>query len=563
MKRLLLGALFFGAGLSFLPDALAAIGREAAPGMTGRWTGRVEETGGGSWRTDTIYGAVDESIDAVFPDTLPPDSLFADSLSASDGGVGAAGAAVLPDSTAEPEADACPTLADCMAEILQAPFLLTSDVGISVYDLTDDSTLYAYHSDKLYRPASTQKLFTAIAALDRMGTDYAVETLVLGDSVQTDSVWHGNLYLLGRFDSEFNAGDMQHLVQSLADHGIRRIEGKVYADVSMKDSLPYNPGWCWDDGYYDYQPELTPLIYHKGYLTLRLTASSSRRRSAISVNPPTELYTFDNRTGGSGAFRLYRNLTTGSRVIHLRGRVRSRSTQTITIPRPYELFADVFLQELGKAGIVSGGYGGVRRAPLSVDTIGGVRRPVQHILERALKNSDNLSAEAMFFQLGYFHRNEGKPAAEHTPCASDDGAEAVRRFLLDAGLNASDYGISDGCGLSLYNRTSADALVVALRYAAYRRPLFEEIYEALPIAGVDGTLRRRMKGSLAEGNVRAKTGSMSGVSTLAGYCVAPNGHLLAFAILNQNARRSADARALQDRICKLLCRYVPRDGSVE
>lgn len=511
---------------------------------------------------DSIYRAIDEPIDAHFPDTLVwiPDSLAADSVlpgdfSEKDEALSDESAGAFSEDSGADGPDSCINLALCMKELLASPFLMTSDVGVAVYDLTADSMLYAYHSGKLYRPASVQKLFTAVTALDLLGADHAVQTLVMADSVQEDSVLTGNLYLVGGFDSEFSESDMELLVEQIKELGIRRIAGKVYADVSMKDSVPYNPGWSWDDAYYYYQPELTPLIYHKNYLTLRLTPSTSRRRSRISVNPPTELYKFVNRTGGSGAFRLYRNLSTGSNEIIIQGRVRRKCTEYITVPRPYELFADVFLSRLAAAGIQTGGYGGRSCTPLSADTLVGVVRALQPILRRALNNSDNLSAESLFFQAAYCRVNAGKAREDYVPCTAADGASAVRALLSDIGMDASEYGISDGCGLSPYNRTSADAVVTVLRYAASRPELFYPIYNALSVAGNDGTLRRRMKGTPAEGNVRGKTGSMSGVSTLAGYLTAPDGHLIAFAILNQNARRSAQARKFQDRICELLCSY--------
>lgn len=511
---------------------------------------------------DTIYQAVDEPIDAHFPDTLTwiPDSLDAaeDSLlraAEKAEALSAKSAALLDESAATSEDDSCICLADCMGELLKSPFLATSDVGVAIYDLTADSMLYAYHSGKLYRPASVQKLFTAVTALHLLGSDYAVRTLMLTDSLPTDSVLRGNLYLLGGFDSEFSECDMQLLVDQVRQLGIRRIAGKVYADVSLKDSVPYNPGWSWDDAYYYYQPELTPLIYHKNYLTLRFTPSSSRRKSRISVNPPTDLYPIVNRTGGSGRFRLYRNLSTGSRQIIVQGRVRRRMTEYITVPRPYELFADVFLSQLAAAGISAEGYGGTRRAPVEADTLGGVARALQPILTRALSNSDNLSAESLFFLAASRYANAGRPPEERVPCSAADGAAAVRAMLAEMGMDASAYGISDGCGLSPYDRTSADAVVATLRYVASRPELYYPIYNALAVAGVSGSLRRRMKGTPAQGNVHAKTGSVTGVSALAGYLTAPDGHLVAFAILNQNARRSAQARKFQDSVCRLLCTY--------
>jgi D-alanyl-D-alanine carboxypeptidase/D-alanyl-D-alanine-endopeptidase (penicillin-binding protein 4) len=130
----------------------------------------------------------------------------------------------------------------------------------------------------------------------------------------------------------------------------------------------------------------------------------------------------------------------------------------------------------------------------------------------------------------------------------------VERELLDyIGLDADRYKLADGSGLSLYNYLSAEAMVMLLRHAEREPTVFERLLQSLPIAGIDGTLKKRMAGTPAQGNVRAKTGTVTGVSALAGYCTAPNGHRLAFSIINQGIRRSSEGRDFQDRVCVALC----------
>ena len=107
--------------------------------------------------------------------------------------------------------------------------------------------------------------------------------------------------------------------------------------------------------------------------------------------------------------------------------------------------------------------------------------------------------------------------------------------------------------MSLYNYLSAELEVAILRLAYRDEAVFPALYAALPVAGIDGTLRRRMRGGKTQGNVRAKTGTLEGVSTLAGYATAADGHLLAFCILNQGVADKRAAQAFQDRVCELLC----------
>ena len=121
------------------------------------------------------------------------------------------------------------------------------------------------------------------------------------------------------------------------------------------------------------------------------------------------------------------------------------------------------------------------------------------------------------------------------------------------GLNPDDYQFADGSGLSLYNYLSAELLGRLLAFA-YRNPdIYDPLLRSLPIAGTDGTLRRRMQQTEAAGNVQAKTGSVEGVSSLAGYCTAPNGHTLCFSILNQGVSRLSMGRRFQDKVCEVLC----------
>ena len=120
------------------------------------------------------------------------------------------------------------------------------------------------------------------------------------------------------------------------------------------------------------------------------------------------------------------------------------------------------------------------------------------------------------------------------------------------GFNPDNYKIADGSGVSMYNYVSPRLLLEYLKYAYYHRGIFLPLYDSLPIAGVDGTLQNRMKQGKAKGNVRAKTGSVTGVSSLAGYVKAGNGHQLAFVIINQNVLKLSRARAFQDKLCDML-----------
>jgi D-alanyl-D-alanine carboxypeptidase/D-alanyl-D-alanine-endopeptidase (penicillin-binding protein 4) len=143
------------------------------------------------------------------------------------------------------------------------------------------------------------------------------------------------------------------------------------------------------------------------------------------------------------------------------------------------------------------------------------------------------------------------------PAYAIDGLEAVYRLIDSIGLNSDEFMIADGSGVSHYNLVSAELLVGALKYVYNeRKEFFDLFYNSLAIAGVDGTLKKRLWNTSAEGNVRAKTGTLRGVSTLSGYVTAKNGNLIAFSILIQNfVEQYSTARRLQNKICVLLAEY--------
>ncbi len=161
-----------------------------------------------------------------------------------------------------------------------------------------------------------------------------------------------------------------------------------------------------------------------------------------------------------------------------------------------------------------------------------------------MKDSDNLYAESVYYQIAAREGSQAKALY----------AQRQQRALLErAGLQSSRYRLADGSGLSLYNYLSAEAETKVLRYAYLHKPVYEHLLPVLPVAGVDGTLKKRMKDTPAGGKVRAKTGTLTGIISLAGYCTSSNGHLLCFAIINQGVQSASEARGFQDRICTILC----------
>ena len=349
--------------------------------------------------------------------------------------------------------------------------LQTSQAAVMVYDLTVDSVLYARHEQQTMRPASTMKLLTAVTALDQLGSNYQFRTRLGYSGQLAGRTLTGNVVCTGGMDPAFNSDDLNAFVESLRRLGVDTICGRLVADKSMKDTLKWGEGWCWDDK----NPILSPLLLNRQDNFVERFAEKLRDRGVVIID---------------------------------------------TVPAPTD------------------------QEPILVNVCSR-SHTMDQILVRMMKESDNLYAESMFYQLATVSGRKNVSARS--------ARNNVIRLVEQLGMGNNSYRIADGSGLSLYNYVSAEMEVAFLRHAYQNSEVFAHLHPALPIAGEDGTLKKRMAGTPAAGNVHAKTGTLEGVITLAGYCTAANGHRLCFAILNQGALRSALARNWQDRVCVALC----------
>lgn len=186
-----------------------------------------------------------------------------------------------------------------------------------------------------------------------------------------------------------------------------------------------------------------------------------------------------------------------------------------------------------------------KTSPAGAITLCERTHTMEQILHTMMKDSNNMYAECLLYQIGL---TQGKPSTAKK-------ARAVEEALLrKIGMGSVPHRFADGSGLSLYNYVSAEMEVAFLKYAYNNSNIFTHLYTSLPIAGIDGTLEKRMNKSAAEGNVHAKTGTLSGISSLAGYCTASNDHKLCFAIINQGIMHNSGAKNFQDKVCIAMCK---------
>jgi D-alanyl-D-alanine carboxypeptidase/D-alanyl-D-alanine-endopeptidase (penicillin-binding protein 4) len=209
-------------------------------------------------------------------------------------------------------------------------------------------------------------------------------------------------------------------------------------------------------------------------------------------------------------------------------------------------FMSHFYDQLRREGIVLMGAIGNKRKPQDANCIVSRFHTIDQILMRMLKQSDNLYAESMFYQIAASTGNR--------PATAKNARSVINQLVSKVGLDPDRYEFADGSGLSLYNYVSAELEVRLLRYAFQNENIYHHLLPALPIAGQDGTLRERMRQTFTRGNVHAKTGTVTGISSLCGYLTAYNGHRLCFAIINQGIMHNKNGHRFQDQVCALLCR---------
>ena len=440
--------------------------------------------------------------------------------------------------------------------LLGDALLHAADASVAVYDLTDDSLLYEHRADKLCRPASVEKVVTTVAALNRLGTDYTLRTsLCVTGTIGPDSILRGDLYVVGGFDPEFTAEDLDALIAAIPRAGIRSVAGRIVADVSMADTTYWGNGWCWDDAPASFQPYYSPLLLEKGCVEVCVTPTLKDSMATITCHPASSWYEIENHTichnDSAGPLRITRDWQQGSNRIIVTGNATKPTARRLSLQTSDQHFFALFTERLLRSGVGAStfGYG---TCPPEAQTLVRVERPIGDVVHQALKKSDNLSAEALFYHLA---AASGKPYASARDAVSKiDTLLAINHKRYGPkDLRLQPYKIVDGSGLSNYNMVSARHLLGVLRYAYDNEEIYRMLDTTLPHCGIDGTLRGRMNTPTMRGRIVAKTGSMTGVSTLIGYAKASNGHTLAFVIMNQQVMKLSAARAWQDKVCTVLC----------
>lgn len=456
-------------------------------------------------------------------------------------------------------------------------------IAVKVASLETGRVLFEENAHKLVRPASNMKLYTIATALDRLTPDFRFTTSVQAVSKpDANGIVRGDLTIYGRGDpslaARFNDGDYYKGINDLADKiaaaGVKRITGDLVGDESYFSGPQWGSGWEWEDLTWYYGAEVSPLTVNDNALDLFIKPGTKVGAPAlISTGPPDPLLTITNRvvTAARGTKRnltVYRGL--GENAVDISGSIALDDrgyTGGIGISNPAMLFVYILRTALAQRGVTV--LGKTRTSNVKPDNRTRARAasplielaslqspPLSLVAAQTLKPSQNLYTELVLRSLG---ESPAAPPSSDTGRTSEDaGKEVVRAFLKEAGVNPDSLVLSDGSGLSRNDMITAEATVQLLTYMS--RQKYANVWrDALPIAGVDGTLRNRMKGTVAENNLRAKTGSLSSAASLAGYVTSAAGESLVFSIMVNNYPSDAEPRAACiDPIAVLLASFAGR-----
>jgi serine-type D-Ala-D-Ala carboxypeptidase/endopeptidase (penicillin-binding protein 4) len=445
-----------------------------------------------------------------------------------------------------------------LTEIVSKPLYDAGEFGVKIVSLDSKKTIFEHDAGKLLSPASNSKLYTMAMALDRLGPDYRIKTSLYAKSKPEQGKLKGDLIVYGRGDPTINVklhGNdiyqaLEPLVAALTNAGVKRITGDLIGDESFFHGPPYGSGWDWDDFQNYYGAEISSLTINDN--TLQLAVKPGAQPGApcrLSLIPATDYLKLINSTktvatNGTRSVHLYRPV--GENVIYVSGQVPlndKSSPEDVTVHNPAGLFVSYFKEALARHGIqVSGHLRTVnwkdREAePLNVESLvelGSMESlPMRDIIREVQKPSQNLYTDLMLAHVG------AKLGGTLTPdqTTEEAGIKALRAFLQEVGIKKGETIFEEGSGLSRNNLTTVNATVTLLEFMSHHK--CSDIYiNALPIAGVDGTLRRRMKGTAAMNNVHAKTGSLGWANSLSGYVTTAAGEKLIFSIMLNRFRNT-------------------------
>jgi D-alanyl-D-alanine carboxypeptidase/D-alanyl-D-alanine-endopeptidase (penicillin-binding protein 4) len=433
-------------------------------------------------------------------------------------------------------------------DALDDPALAGSTLAVDLRDAATGATVAARDADRRALPASTVKWLTAVAAAEHLDLDATLPTVLRATGSLREGVLDGDLIVVGGGDPTLTTEQIGAWAESLAGQGLQRVTGAVVGDASVFADARLGAGWAWDDVPYRFSAPVTGLIVDENVATIAVSGG----RSGLTVDAGVHAPCVDvERVGGAGAPALRREpwlarwQLTGSLPVGERHTIRT------PLADPPSCVAALLTAALTRAGVAVDGPPRAGVAPAQTTLVYTHEGPaLRDVLHRMLKTSQNLYAESVL-------RHLDPGAGPATPAA---GRDVVVATIAGAGVDVGAVRLVDGSGLSRYDAVTAAALADVTAWA-WSQPWTDALVAMLPVGGVDGTLASRLRGTPAEGRVRAKTGSMTGVRNLVGYAEDADGRPLVVAlVMDDFTAPQATAIAAQDRVLALIA--LSRRGRV-
>jgi D-alanyl-D-alanine carboxypeptidase/D-alanyl-D-alanine-endopeptidase (penicillin-binding protein 4) len=445
-------------------------------------------------------------------------------------------------------------LAERIDALLASPEFARGVQGVVIRSLSTGETLYERSPETLLIPASNVKLLTAASALHLLGPDFTFHTRVsISGEIDSQGTLNGSIFVKGGGDPILETPDLEKLAADVRHMGIRRVTGGIVVDDTMFDKVRLGEGWAWDYLPDYYAAQISALNLNRNVVDVYIFPGKAVGPGVrVELHPSLRDYMKVECNAGTIAPGSERTLTvsrkTFENVITVTGGIPfdepvSDGEEKTTVEEPALYTGHVFRDKLTAVGIrVTGGVRAEGVPPDARLIASHTSRPLSQVLPLFMKPSDNLIGEVLLKTMGSALKGSGTARA---------GLEAEMEFLAKIGMDPTAMHVVDGSGLSRLNLITARNLVTLLVYMRAHR--HSDIFiDSLPVAGIDGTLKRRMRGSPAQGNVRAKTGTLRHASALSGYVTMASGEPLVFSILMNGHADTNAARKTQDRMCAVM-----------
>ena len=442
-------------------------------------------------------------------------------------------------------------------------------LGALVVDLNTGETLYSRNASKAFIPASNMKLFSDAAALLALGPNYRFQTELSTNAHHLENgVLNGSVYLSLPGDPSLSSDDLNHLLAELKTWSIKRIKGNIILVSSRRGINPYAPGWTQKDLIYSYGAPLAPLVLDENRLIVTVNpAARAGEHAVIELRPSNNGVKLNNEVitqakakncGLSYQMDSNNQLTVKGCI----GLGQWSAQQGLAIKNPSIYAKAQIRSELKRLGIHLDGKIKYGKKPAHALLLAKHQsKSISQLLAATLKTSDNLYADSLYLHTA---------AVLNGSAVNWGSAQSVlKKFLQkETGIKLKKANFTDGSGLSRQDRLTPKQTVELLEFLYSRFPLAYEYIAALPVAGRDGTLKKRLKKPSQKGFVRAKTGTMNGIVSLSGYLYTANAHTLAFAIyINKGEKTKPQVTwrypSLVDALCDFFLRQHPSEPGVK